>query len=200
MPASLELVEGGETRQLRWRRSIAAPLGGLLSWAAAPALVLAKVCQDAERSWDWALEMLVGLPQVLLGLDSPIMKAVAVSWFALGLALAYLVWANARNFTTLDVSGGKVAVRQGPWPVPWRRPVTLEWGDIAQLYCRRYPTSRRGDDFYSVEAQLKHGKEEVRLVDTLETPDQALYLEAWLEQLLDIRDVPVRGEFKKAKP
>lgn len=157
MPASLELVEGGETRQLRWRRSIKAPLSGLLFWALLPAGLVVTGCA-AEHAWDRALERLVALPQLLLecllGLHSPILGAMAVSWFALGLALVYLVLANAKNFTTLDASGGKVEVHQGPWPVPWRR--------------------------------------------TLETPDQALYLEAWLEQLLDLRDVPVKGEFKTA--
>lgn len=112
------------------------------------------------------------------------------------LFLVYVTLASFLNTTTITVEQGSLTVVHAP--LFWPRPPRLRTTDIAQLFVRRVMVGRRHSrrPVYSVWAQLRRGQE-IKLLNGLEAPDQALFVEQQLEAFLGIPDRPVPGEMER---
>jgi len=123
-------------------------------------------------------------------------------WFAIlflggiNLFLAYITLASFLNTTIITARHRYLTVVHTP--LPWFHPPPLRIADITQLFVRRViQRSRYGlHKFYEVWAQLRQGRE-VKLMDGLKTPEQALFVEQQLEVFLGITDHPVPGELDR---
>jgi hypothetical protein len=122
-----------------------------------------------------------------------VMALFATFHASIGLFLTYYTLAGFRNRTLIRVSPSLLAVDHGP--LPWWGNTHVDAPSIAQVYCKEHIRRSRGTTSasFSVHAATNAGGEE-KLVDDLESSDQALYLEQEIERFLGIKDVPVRGE------
>ena len=124
------------------------------------------------------------------------MALFATGHAAIGLFLTYSTIAGFLNQTLIRVSSGQLAVSHGP--LPWWGNKRLESSGIAQVYCKEHISRGKNSTTttYEVHASTHAGKHE-KLVDSLDSSDQALYLEQEIERFLSIKDVPVVGEVRK---
>lgn len=115
---------------------------------------------------------------------------------AAGVGLAYTTLAMFLNNTQVDASYGALSVRHGP--LPWLGNLQLSRDAIRQLYCvERVRRSRRSAaTTYELKAVRADGSA-ATVLSSLQTTEQALYLEQELERFLGIKDEPVRGELQK---
>jgi hypothetical protein len=120
-----------------------------------------------------------------------------IAHVAAGIGLTYAVLTGFLNRTFVTARFGRLHVRHSP--LPWRGNRVLARPDIRQLYVVEVEHSsegRRRGSTWDLCALLETGKE-LRLVRTLETHSQALYLEHVFEQHLGIRDGSVASEAAK---
>ncbi|MEQ8763870.1 MAG: hypothetical protein RL885_08085 [Planctomycetota bacterium] len=115
---------------------------------------------------------------------------------AVGLALTYFVVASFFNRTTLQCRDGRLTVTHGPFPWPGKR--DLDASDIAQLYTKeRIRRGNNGGVHTSYQLRLRtKGGQDVKLLSSLNEPDQAMYIEQEIEKHLGIEDRSVRGEYR----
>jgi len=123
-----------------------------------------------------------------------IMAAFGTLHTGIGLVLIYTVIAMFLNSTTVKAGQGRIQTRNGP--LPWPGNKMLETHEVEQLYCtEKISHSKNGTSvIYKVEAVLKGNRRET-LVHDIPDHDQALYIEQQLERHLQIKDVPVAGEY-----
>ncbi len=121
-----------------------------------------------------------------------IMVVFPIAHLAVGVGLTYSTLCGFVNRTRIAVEGGRLSIGHGP--LPWRGNRVLETQALDQLFCEEKIGSK-GSKSYVLSALLKGG-EKVVLLKSLPEADQALYIEALLEDRLGIVDVPVAGEFK----
>lgn len=122
---------------------------------------------------------------------------IGLMFFAVGaLALAYYGLALLINKTRLHITQGTISVTHGPLPwLGWRE---IAAGMVEQVYCKEIIT--RGKDGPSIKYEtwitLTDGSNS-KLVGVGMEVDQALFIEQQIESLLDIKDKPVRGEYRR---
>jgi hypothetical protein len=121
----------------------------------------------------------------------PLLHVGAGCWMLYGALVALM------NTTRVSIGSGVVDVRSGPMPV--RGNARIEAARIAQLFVTR--KERKGQKggkttTFAVEAALSGGGRVV-VVRSLESADEALYLEALLEEALGITPQPVVGEIAR---
>jgi hypothetical protein len=112
-----------------------------------------------------------------------------------GLFLFYLSIAALLNRTVLEVDADRtLSVRHGPLPWPGR--VTLDSGDVTQVYVvENVRTGERSRGTVTELRAIRRGGTRVKLLGLSGlTTEEALYLEQELERRLGLRDVPVLGE------
>jgi hypothetical protein len=124
-----------------------------------------------------------------------IMAIFALGHATIGLGLTYYTIAGFVNHTLIRVSASQLDVSHGP--LPWLGKKRIDSSSIAQIYCKEHISrSRNGTTTsYQVHAATHAGVQE-RLVDALDSSDQALYLEQEVERFLNIKDAPVVGEMR----
>ena len=112
------------------------------------------------------------------------------------IALNYYAVAQWFNRTHIFVSQGKLAVQHRP--LPFFGSVTLSAPDLKQLYTKEDVSHGRGRESvrYEVHAVTHSGKN-IKLVDGLDTSEQALFVEQEIEKYLGIQDASVKGELGK---
>lgn len=110
-----------------------------------------------------------------------------------GITLAYVVISGFINSTAVRVGMGELTIKHGP--LPYRRGIRMETGEIIQLYSKEIiqRSSRTTSAAYEIHAATRDGKS-IKLVGGLETSEQALYIEQEIERYLRIPDQPIRGE------
>ena len=115
---------------------------------------------------------------------------------AVGIGLAYTVVAMFINSTAIRCQSGTIQIQHGP--LPWKGNKTLNTADLQQLYVtKKVSHGKNGTSVtYNLEAVLKDNQRET-LPKSLTDPDQALFIEQEIEQLLKIHDRPVAGEFDR---
>jgi len=111
-----------------------------------------------------------------------------------GLFLIYFVVALFINSTVFKTSQHEIVVKSGP--LPWKGNLTIASGEIVQLYCVEKISHRKNSSsaHYRVEAVLQ-GNSRRTIVSGLTDADQALFIEQQIEKYLNLRDVPVVGEY-----
>ena len=120
-----------------------------------------------------------------------LLVGLAVPHVWVGVGLVYACFAALLNTTTVTAGRGRVTVVHGP--VPWRGNGEWDASALDQLFS----VDRKGKStVYDLCAVTREGRKEV-LVRSLESPDQARFLEARLEAALGIVDRPVDGELRR---
>lgn len=121
------------------------------------------------------------------------MSLFALIHTGIGVWLIYAVTAQFLNSSVIRVNAEAVEVHHGP--VKMKRNRELPAGDIQQFYCKEKVRRHKNGSStsYGVEAVMNDDKRQT-LVDGLDQPDQALFLEQQIEKHLGIADRPVSGE------
>lgn len=114
---------------------------------------------------------------------------------ALGIGITYFTIAGFLNTTSIIAERGQLTVKHRP--LPWLHAGTISNLELDQLYCKETRQESKGQTYfrYRLCALLKNGRERV-LISNMDSPDDALYLEAELEKFLGITDRAVAGEYK----
>jgi hypothetical protein len=122
-----------------------------------------------------------------------VMALFALGHAAIGVWLTYYTIAGFLNHTLIRVSASQLDVSHGPLPWPGRK--RLDSASIAQIFCKEHISRGKNGTTttYQVHAATRAGVQE-RLVESLDSSDQALYLEQEIERFLNIKDAPVVGE------
>ena len=125
-----------------------------------------------------------------------IMAVFALGHTAIGALITYSTIAGFVNSTLIRVGSGALAVRHGP--LPWSGNKQLDSSGITQIYCKERIQRGRNSTTTTYEVHAAtNGGVQAKLVDGLDSDDQALYLEQEIERFLSIKDVPVAGELRK---
>jgi hypothetical protein len=120
-----------------------------------------------------------------------LMVVFPIAHVAIGVGLTYTTLAGLINRTWIAVQDGWLTVRHGP--IPWRGNHRLRVEAVKQLFCEQ-GKGKKGVSF-GLFAVLDDGRK-LPLVTSVETPDQALFLEQVLEDHLGIEDQEVGGEYR----
>lgn len=124
-----------------------------------------------------------------------IMIVFPIAHVAVGVGLTYYTVCGFVNKTVIEIGSWQLSLKHGPLPWPGNR--TLDSSSIDQLYCRR-KISRNDNstsETYELHAITKDNKK-LKLLSGFTEPEQALYLEQEIEKALQIKDRPVRGEYR----
>jgi hypothetical protein len=113
-----------------------------------------------------------------------------------GLFLIYYTLAGLVNRTEVRVESGRLSVEH--YPLPWPGGKQVQAAAIKQIYCtERVNNTKNGVRYrYEVHAVMGDSAKE-KLLDGLNDPEQALYIEQELERYLGIQDQAVRGELPR---
>lgn len=178
LPANLQVEELGSSFRVRWR---------WFQWHLV-FLVLFCVIWDGFLVVWYTIGFLTGAP--ILFLVFPLLHV------AVGVGLTYFVVCGFLNSTTLEITGGNLAIRHGP--LPWRGNLSRPVQDFRQFYCQERAIHSKNSlrHVYDVHALLVDGSD-LRLVSALTDSQQALYLEQQIEDKLRIKDEPVGGELPR---
>jgi hypothetical protein len=112
------------------------------------------------------------------------------------LALVYYELAMLINKTRVLISHGSINVSHGPLPwFGWRE---IASGMVEQVYCKEIITRGKDGPMISCETWviLSDGSNTKLVGGGLEV-DQALYIEQQIESLLDVKDRPIAGEYRR---
>lgn len=115
---------------------------------------------------------------------------------AIGIGLIYGVLTSFFNSTIILAGNRDLSVKHGP--LPWKGNKRVPRSDIDQVFCRSdVKTSKNGSrTIYSVEVVTKDNHREP-LIKSLNSEDEALFIEQELEVFLGLKDQPVRGEVER---
>jgi hypothetical protein len=129
--------------------------------------------------------------------DIPLMfKVFPLLHVAVGVGLTYRVIAGFVNSTRVEVTRRSLSIQHGP--MRWKRNRTIQGSDLKQLFCKQKVHRTNDTETYTYEllAFTRDGQT-LTLLDSLEEPRQALYLEEQLERRLGIDNEPVEGELDR---
>ena len=127
---------------------------------------------------------------------NPVMLLFPLIHVAVGIGLTYWTIAGFVNTTTLRLDPWRLRVAHHP--LPWGRPVTLEIGDVKQLFCdEKITRGKNGPSYtYNLNALLRDGTRR-KVVGGLDSPELPLYLEQHCEEWMRIEDEAVAGELPR---
>ena len=172
LPWGFSLRRDGDKLRITWRwlsyKSVLAVTGALI-WNF-----------YAAQMWSAPNDFIRGTPPLPF----------AISLTAVGLILAYAAVATIVNRSHVVVDRQRLEIEHGP--LPWSSPPPIEVSELDQLFvkCSRSDLES-GPSTYSLHALLRGG-EDKRLVANLLHRSQAEHLEREIENLLRIRDRPIR--------
>jgi len=119
---------------------------------------------------------------------------------AAGVVITYSALSKLLNHTVLTcvrgASGkGVMKVRHGP--MPWFPQPTIPTQDLEQLYVERKVSHRKNSTTVTWNVlAVTRDHSGLPLIKGLDTLQEALWLEQEIEEVLDIRDRPVAGEYR----
>lgn len=130
-----------------------------------------------------------------LSFDNPsvLMLLFPILHLAVGVGMTYYLVAALLNTTTITVDREWFKVQHDP--VPWPGEVKAPVEDLQQLYCQEKISRGKNSTTvtYKLSAVLKDGSKK-DLLDNLQTPEVAGFIEQSVEKYLDIQDRRVSGE------
>jgi len=123
------------------------------------------------------------------------MAAFGTIHLLVGICITYYLVGAIKNTTLVRVNQNGFDVSHGPIPFPGIN--RLVPGTLDQVYCKEKVRHGKGGPSYSYEvyAVTKEGKEE-KIVSSLATSEQALFMEQAIEKYLGIKDRPMPGEMR----
>ncbi|HEX6908764.1 MAG TPA: zinc ribbon domain-containing protein [Longimicrobium sp.] len=131
---------------------------------------------------------------IVFATDAPLaFKLFPLIHVAAGLVIAYLTLTGFLNRTTLRIERDHLTVRHGP--LPWPGNLDVSTLQLEQLFCtQKISRGRNGVSLrYNVEALTRDGRH-LKVVQGLDTREQALFIEQTLESHLGIKNRRVRSE------
>ncbi len=131
---------------------------------------------------------------IALATDAPLaFKLFPLLHVAAGLFIAYLTLTGFVNRTRLTIERDHLTVRHGP--LPWPGAVDVGTSLLEQLFCTEKVSRGRNGIIlrYNVEALTRDGRH-LKLVQGLDTREQALFIEQTVESHLGIKNRRVRSE------
>jgi hypothetical protein len=177
-PGGVAMEDLVDRRRLSW------------AWFRWPVLFMVLFCVV----WD---SFLVFWYSIALGGNAPwIMSVFPLLHVAVGVGITYLTLAMLFNRTRVEVGTDGLSVRHGP--VPWAGNVTLDPGEIRQLYCDQTQNrNRRGypNTTFNVNAVLTDDRR-VKLLGGLDDRGLALFVEQQVEEWLGLPNEHVPGELR----
>lgn len=114
---------------------------------------------------------------------------------AVGVGLTYACIATFLNRTIIRVSAGELSVWSGPMPTWGNRRIPVH--EVEQFYVSESISHRKRSTSitYGLSVVLRD-KQRLALISSLQSPEEARFLEQKLEQALKIEDQPTPGEYK----
>lgn len=113
--------------------------------------------------------------------------------FIIASYVAYVTFVNLFNKTIIVLNSEWLRIRHRP--LPWFGNVTLDTQDIEQFYVVEENHRAKDGGIYSYTLNaVTRDHRKILILKGLATPDQGLFLEHALEEVLDIRDRAVAGE------
>jgi hypothetical protein len=111
-----------------------------------------------------------------------------------GIFLIYYTIASLFNKTHIFADSAEIEVRHRP--IPWLGNRRVDAADITQLYVKQaVRSSGSGTNVsYQLKAKTQSGKE-IKMLSGLSSPEQAIFVEDKLEDLLKIKNQRIRGEY-----
>jgi hypothetical protein len=111
-----------------------------------------------------------------------------------GIGVAYVALAGFLNTTTIHVDNMTLTVHHHPLPFINK---TVPTNDIEQLYTKQQISRSKNGTTVSYQLHIiKYDGKNQRLLQSLDNPEQAIFIEQEVERFLDIEDRPVRGEYR----
>lgn len=122
-----------------------------------------------------------------------VFKLFPIIHVAIGVGLTYLTLALIINRTWIKADNGVVSILHGP--LPWRGNQVIPCADIDQLFCREIIRQGKNGPSVSYElwAALRNGTTK-RVLSTMLSDEQAIFIEQQLEKALGITDRAMAGE------
>lgn len=112
-------------------------------------------------------------------------------WVAVG--FIYYALAGLLNTTLIRVNPSQLKISHGPVPSLGNRRLDPKF--IDQLYVKRHTHRHKNSTSYTFQVHVKtNDGRSNKLLENLETPEQALFVEQEIERFLGIRDEPVPEE------
>jgi hypothetical protein len=139
----------------------------------------------------------MGIKDLLAGKGGMVwvMLLFPVLHLAVGVGLTYFVVAAFVNKTVVRIAGGELSVRHGPFPWPGNR--AMPTADLKQLlWWRPASAPPRCMSSGSRSCRGESTPYKMKLVESLEELDQALFIEQEVERHLKIPDERVPGEVR----
>jgi hypothetical protein len=122
-----------------------------------------------------------------------IMFVFPIAHLAVGIGITYCTLAGFINRTILEVDRETISVRFEP--LPWIGQKRLRTAEIKQLFCKeKIIRSKNGSSTQYMLYAVTAANTQLKLLDGLDNPDTAIFLEQQLERWLKIEDRPVAGE------
>jgi hypothetical protein len=125
-----------------------------------------------------------------------IMVVFPLAHVAVGIGITYSTIAGFVNRTVLEVTRDEVAV----WfePLPWLGEKTVKTKEIKQFYCKEKIVHGKNSTTTQYELWVvTDANRSIKLVQSLDNPDSALFFEQQLEGWLKITDRAVAGEMSR---
>jgi len=130
-----------------------------------------------------------------IGSGDTLMLVFPLLHVGVGIGLTYYVIAGWLNRTQVYVDKAGLHVRHRP--VPWIGNINVPSLELKQLYVKEKESRTRNGTSVSFEVRaVTHGGRNIKIVDGLETQEQAFFIEQKVEKFLGIKDMAVPGELK----
>ncbi|MDB6136122.1 MAG: hypothetical protein JWM59_4365 [Verrucomicrobiales bacterium] len=158
------------------------------------------------RRWKWNVIQFAGLALFCFFWDSIVglvwwgalvgnvgwyVKVFMLPHAAVGIYLPWYLLAMLLNRTEIVVTPAELTIRR--LPVPWERKRRVAVHYIAQLFAWEKNSGGKGASSSFELHMIDRDNQRWRMLDDLQTPEEALYLEQRLKELLALRHEPVAG-------
>lgn len=113
-----------------------------------------------------------------------------------GVTLLYFTVASFLNTSYLQVDNKALSIIHRPLYYP---PTHIAVHELEQLYCKEHMHRNKNSTSYtySLNALTRNSKKRYcTLLSNIQAPEQALFLEQEIERFLQIKDVPVAGDYR----
>lgn len=140
----------------------------------------------------WAVTIIEAMPSSLKSLDI----VTIILTFLPALIAVYCSAAFFCNKTTITVGPTGIKINKSPLPLPFSGKKSLTVSTIQQLYIKErvsYSGKTRSAYYYYDLYLIDGGNRHLKVLSSLRSKEQALYIEQEIEKYLGIQDVDIEG-------